>query len=84
MLLLLITLCIKVTPLVEDFFFSILENKGEITHCGANDRIKVIAEDYISGKTDEPPQFMQAVDAAKRMYDNLQKYGVACAEWCPE
>lgn len=75
---------IEVTPLVEDFFYSILEGKGEIKHSGANDRIKTLAEDYTSGKVKELPPFMQAVDAAKRMYDNLQRYGVACADWCPE
>lgn len=77
-------LCIEVTPLVEDFFYSMLEGKGEITHSGANDRIKGIAEDYINGKTEEPPQFMQAVETAQKMYENLQKYGTACADWCPE
>ena len=77
-------LCIEVTPLVEDFFYSMLEGKGEITHSGANDRIKTLAEDYTIGKVKELPPFMQAVDAAKRMYDNLQKYGVACADWCPD
>lgn len=77
-------LCIEVTPLVEDFFYAMLEGKGEIQHSGANDRIKALAEDYTSGKVKELPPFMQAVDAAKRMYDNLQRYGVACADWCPE
>lgn len=77
-------LCIEVTPLVEDFFYSMLEGKGEINHSGSNDRIKTLAEDYLNGKVKELPPFMQAVDAAKRMYDNLQRYGVACAEWCPE
>ena len=77
-------LCIEVTPLVEDFFYSMLEGKGEITHSGANYRIKTLAEDYTSGKVKELPPFMQAVDAAKRMYENLQRYGVACADWCKE
>lgn len=77
-------LCIKVTPLIEDFFYSMLEGKGEIKHSGANDRIKTLAEDYTNGKVKELPPFMQAVDAAKQMYDNLQRYGVACADWCPE
>lgn len=77
-------LCIEVTPLVEDFFYSMLEGKGEIPHSGANGRIKELSENYLSGKVKEMPPFMQAVDAAKKMYDNLQHYGVACAEWCPE
>lgn len=76
-------LCIEVTPLVEDFFYSMLEGKGEIKHSGANDRIKTLSEDYINGKVEMPP-FMQAVESAKKMYENLQHYGVACAEWCPE
>jgi len=77
-------LCIEVTPLVEDFFYSMLEGKGEINHSGANDRIKTLAEDYTSGKVKELPPFMQAVEMAEKMYDNLQRYGVACADWCPE
>lgn len=75
---------IEVTPLVEDFFYSMLEGKGEIQHSGANDRIKALAEDYTRGKVNELPPFMQAVEIAEKMYDNLQKYGVACADWCPE
>ena len=77
-------LCIEVTPLVEDFFYSMLEGKGEIQHSGANDRIKTLAEDYTSGKVKELPPFMQAVEMAEKLYNNLQKYGVACADWCPE
>ena len=77
-------LCIEVTPLVEDFFYSMLEGKGEINHSGANDRIKTLAEDYTSGKVKELPPFMQAVEMAEKMYNNLQRYGVACADWCPE
>lgn len=77
-------LCIEVTPLIEDFFYAMLEGKGEIQHSGANDRIKTLAEDYTRGKVKELPPFMQAVEMAEKMYDNLQKYGVACADWCPE
>jgi len=77
-------LCIEVTPLVEDFFYAMLEGKGEISYSGANDRIKALAEDYTSGKVKELPPFMQAVKMAEKMYNNLQRYGVACADWCPE
>lgn len=77
-------LCIEVTPLVEDFFYSMLESKGEITHSGANDRIKELSENYLNGKVKKLPPFMQAVETAEKMYNNLQRYGVACADWCPE
>lgn len=68
---------IRITPAVEDAFYflqGLQENGSFMTEsqieCGRN------LSDY-----SETEKF-EAIHDATRMLRNIEKYGVACAEWC--
>ena len=72
-------LCIEVSPAVEDAFYFLLpvnwddmESTDASTHAGQR---------LISTHKD---MSWEAVKTAYKMIDNIEKYGVACAEWCDD
>lgn len=73
-------LCIEVTPLVEDLFYCILTEAGELS-TEAGDKSAQRVKDLCM-KSQETPELLQSFALADKMHKNLQKYGVACAEWC--
>lgn len=66
---------IQVTPLVEDCFYLLMAANNKISQEQGQ---KIF--DRIKGKRTQQ-EYLDAINTAKRMMDNLEKYGVACAEW---
>jgi len=66
---------IKVTPLVEDLFYLLLSLDGKVSQ----DQGRKIYERIKSKHTRQ--EYEEAIDSAKQMIDNIQKYGYACNEW---
>lgn len=68
---------IEVTPAVEDafhFLYGVEKHDGDVTdaqsRCGER-----LTKDYTREEANE------AMKKAYKMLDNLDKYGIACAEW---
>ena len=66
---------IEVDELTEDAFFWGMAQEGRISSEHADKAIKRI-EKY----TDEIP--LEVFIKVQKMIKNIDKYGVACAEWC--
>lgn len=67
---------IEVTPIIEDafhFLYGVEKSKEEITDAQANCGKRL--EKYTREER------LEAVHYAYQMIDNLEKYGIACAEW---
>ena len=72
---------IHVTPLIEDLFYCILAEVGEISEeAGKAAHKRVVDLCKKSGNT--APPLKRSFEQAARMHENVQKYGVACVEWC--
>jgi len=65
------------TELEEDLFYYEMAKRGHIPSEHATKAIKRIEKDW----SDIP---MKHLKVATRMVNNVEKYGVACADWCKE
>lgn len=66
---------ITLTPLVEHCFFVLLALDGKIPKEQGEKMC-----DALKGKYTEE-EIKKGLDTAKRMVDNVEKYGVPCEEW---
>jgi hypothetical protein len=66
---------IEVTPLVEDVFYLVLALEKKIS---GKQGEKIF--DRIKGKWSEE-EYLAAIQTARKMIKNIEKYGVACAAW---
>ncbi len=66
---------ITLTPLVEHCFFVLLALDDKISEEQGSRMC-----DALKGKYTKE-EIKQGLDTAKRMIDNIEKYGVACEEW---
>ena len=72
-------LCIEVSPAVEDaFYFLFSVNLDDVDSTDASTRA---GQRLISTHKD---MSWEAVKTAYNMIDNIEIYGVACAEWCDD
>ena len=69
---------IKPNSLVEDCFFYKMALAGKIP-----EQFKQKALSWLEGKENDPC-YKGASIVADMMVANIEKYGVACAEWCKE
>lgn len=69
---------IKPNSLVEDCFFYKMALAGKI-----QEQFKQKALSWLEGKENDPC-YKGAFIVADMMVANIEKYGVACAEWCKE
>lgn len=68
-------LCIKVSELTEDVFYLLMADTGRISSVHKEKALKRM-EKY----TEEVP--LSEFDKAQKMMENIDKYGIPCAEWC--
>lgn len=64
--------------LIEDCFFYLMAKNGRIPEEEAGKALE-----RLRGKEDDPC-YEGSFIVAEMMVSNLDKYGVACADWCPE
>lgn len=66
---------LEVTELAEDCFYVKMSSLGRIS-----DEVGRKTYDRIKGRYSEE-ELKKALDTADKMIENINKYGVACAEW---
>ena len=68
---------IEVTPLVEDIFYVALAAKGSISQSLGGNALKRVTEKHCCTYED----IADAAEKAKKMIDNIQRYGIPCYNW---
>ena len=72
---------IEVTPFIEDCFYSLLADKGKLSPEQAKKAKQNAAR--MSDKYDLETYY-KGMLIAQAMLCNVEKYGVACADWCED